>query len=341
MSALTMPEAAVKRLAALGVTTVEELRALWAYGDRQLLVDYMGESPLRFAAQPPPVGRTRGPTDPGAGGSVNLLDAGPVRPLVKRRRGVALSASQRRTRASAPAALPPGPPRAGRSISLADRFPAPRDQGDRGTCVAFASVAFLEYHLSGGSAKTKRLSEQFVYWACKESDGIPDREGTYIATGRGAVKSRGACLSKTWRYEGKSVGPTEGQGPPPNGAEKEALAHRWGAARRIAAKNTERLCAAIDGGGPIVLAVKTFPSWDFPPTDDTGDVIMPLPGEAVDGGHAVCVVGYELRSEIPGGGLLVFRNSWGKRWARNGEFGAGYGTLLFDYVRKYGIDAYC
>ena len=43
-----MPAEAVRRLGALGITTLEELRDTWTYGNPQLLTDYLGESPVRF-----------------------------------------------------------------------------------------------------------------------------------------------------------------------------------------------------------------------------------------------------------------------------------------------------
>ena len=102
----------------------------------------------------------------------------------------------------------------------------------------------------------------------------------------------------------------------------------------------DQLRECIDQGKPVVLGVLTFPSWDYPSVADTGEIPMPLPGSNPDGGHAVCVVGYELRSRVPGGGVFVFRNSWGTKWARRmGRFGEGYGTLFFDYVRLYGVEA--
>jgi len=52
------------------------------------------------------------------------------------------------------------------------------------------------------------------------------------------------------------------------------------------------------------------------------------------------LVGYELREDIPGGGRFVFRNSWGTDWAAQGHFGPGYGTLFFDYLRNYGLEAF-
>ncbi len=330
-----------ERLAALGVTTLEELRDYWAYGNRQQLVAYLGDSPLRFVATTPAAGATRTSAAAGPGGSLNLLAAGKTPPLVRHPRGVLLTGRQRQRQAETPPPLPsrrtdrvrPGP-------SLVNAFPAVRDQGQRGTCVAFASIAYLEYHLAGGTAKTRRLSEQFVYWACKQNDGIPDREGTFVRVGVETVRTLGSCLSKTWKYC-SLPGATEGQGPPPEGAEKEALDHRWPDAEKLSAGDIARLRKSLDDKKPVVLSVYTFPSWDFPVVAETGEITMPLPGADDDGAHAVCLAGYELNDRAPGGGAFVFRNSWGRSWAkRRGRYGPGYGVLPFQYVKQYGIEAF-
>lgn len=64
------------------------------------------------------------------------------------------------------------------AVLLAERIPLIRNQGHRGTCVAFASAAFLEYHLYNASPKTMHHSEQFLFWACKQFDGSPQEDGT-------------------------------------------------------------------------------------------------------------------------------------------------------------------
>jgi C1A family cysteine protease len=334
-----VPQAVLQPLASLGITTLEELRDFWTYGDRQLLTDYLGESPVRFASFAPPKGLTRTAAASGPGNVLNLQAAGPTPPLVKRPRGMTLTASHRRQKAVAPALGKSARRQSSKTVSLADRFPRPRDQGQRGTCVAFAALAYLEHLRSDGNPRTRRLSEQFFYWACKEDDGKENEEGTDLGTARRILKQRGACLHKTWPYEPLPVGPTEGQGPAPDGAEVEA--------RQFTAKahgqklgDLEPLRKRLEEGKPFVLGVLTFPSWDYPSVADTGEISMPLPGVQADGGHAVCVVGYEMRDGIPGGGAFIFRNSWGEKWARpQGRFGGGYGTLFFEYVRLYGLDA--
>ena len=99
---------------------------------------------------------------------------------------------------------------------MTNQFPAPRNQGNRGTCVAFASTAFLEFKLGGSRPQTTALSEQFVYWACKQNDKLPTVSGTYLRVARKVLASLGACHASTWTYETLPIGPTEGQGPPPS-----------------------------------------------------------------------------------------------------------------------------
>src|SRR5437763_1180338 len=99
-----IPGAALEKLEALGITTLEELRDFWTYGNRDLLVAYMGHSPLRLVAYTPPAGLTRSAAASGPGDSVNLLATGRTPPLVRHPRGVLLTATQRRS-----TAVPPEP----------------------------------------------------------------------------------------------------------------------------------------------------------------------------------------------------------------------------------------
>ncbi len=167
---------------------------------------------------------------------------------------------------------------------------------------------------------------------------------TYLRVARKVLATRGACRAATWKYETLPIGPTEGQGPPPPGAEQEAKQNQWKQARALTRSQIvdigglrKRLNAKV----PIVFSVRTFRNWDFQVVQETGEIPMPLPGATPDGGHAIVLVGYELNPTAPGGGAFIFRNSWGKDWARlRGRHGGGYGTLFFDYVRDNALEAY-
>jgi hypothetical protein len=345
-----IPSGARGKLEALGVTTLEELKAYWFYDNRELLTAYLGDFPLNLVAIKPRAGAVRSMAVRGPGTTVNLLASGTPPTLQPMPRGVVLPHSQRLRRAAPPSA-PTARGRAGtkmepkRVVSMTKQFPSARNQGDRGTCVAFASVAFLEFQLSGGAAKTKRLSEQFVYWACKDADKIPTVSGTYLHVARKIVAARGTCRGGTWKYESLPVGPTEGQGPPPPVAEQEAKQHLWKRARSLTRSeivDIDGLCKRLDAREPIVFSVRTFRNWDFRVVHETGEIRMPLPGATPDGGDAILLVGYEVNSAAPGGGAFIFRNSWGKDWGRlRGRHGGGYGTLFFEYVKDNALEGYC
>jgi hypothetical protein len=341
-----VPSSAQERLAALGITTLQELRDVWIYGNRQLLVDYLGDSPVRFAAFRPEGGfahgRRAGGAARGPGDVVNLLAAGNPPPLVKMPTGLGLTAAQRQRRAESPSPVATRTDGRGKTVvSKVRRFPPVRDQGHRGTCVAFAVVAYLEYHLYDASSKTKHHSEQFVFWACKQLDGEPNKDHTYLEPAREVLASQGACLAKTWKYKPYPTA-TVDQGPPPVRAVAEARSYTWKETRDLSDNMVDGLRASLDQCKPVVLGLYTFPSWFLPAVRESGDIIMPVPGEAPDEGHAVCVVGYELNGRVPGGGAFLFRNSWGRAWPQRPREPslAGYGTLPFEYVRLYGLVAF-
>jgi hypothetical protein len=198
-----VPPDALDRLAALGVSTLDEPRDLWSFGDRGALVDYLGESPARwFAHGAPALYGLRGATREGA--------------------------------------------------------PTPKDP----------------------------LGPQ----------GLVPRHYP-----RGAVARQPALPS---------------------------------------ANDVAALRARLDAGRPVVVTVETFPAWDYPSVNLSGEVPMPLPGATRDGAHAVCLVGYMEHAGLPGGGRFVFRNSWGGLWASEGRAEGGYGTLYFDYLRHRGLDGF-
>src|SRR5262249_22704123 len=145
---------------------------------------------------------------------------------------------------------PPG--RSGKVVSLSGQFPATRDQGHRGTCVAFASEAFFEYHISGGSTRPTHHSEQYLFWACKQADGAPLEDGTHLKYARKVLASPGVCLAKTWPYD-PLPGATIDQGPPPDRATAEAARFIFAEARDLTASDIDAIKASIDDRKPVVL----------------------------------------------------------------------------------------
>jgi hypothetical protein len=227
-------------------------------------------------------------------------------------------------------------------VNLIDKLTDIRNQGMRGTCVAFSSVAVREF-LTG--SKTD-LSEQFLYWWCDAHDDVPEEPGTTVEMGFNGLLNAGVCLEGTWPYNPYPISGNEGQGPPPTGASDEASQYKILQLIDLDENSIDELKSCLKGtdsfpGRPIAFSIPVYNSW-FKSMAVTlsGQITMPLPGEEIVGGHAMVLVGYQDDASVPGGGFFIIRNSWGKDWGENCEYGSGYGTIPYKYISQYCWEAF-
>jgi C1A family cysteine protease len=201
----------------------------------------------------------------------------------------------------------------------ADMSPV-RDQGEEGTCVAFAvACGMKEYQEAMDYNAAIEMSPRFLYSSCKMIDGYPDEEGTTVRTAMKVLKKRGTCRERFWPYR-----PHQKDGPRP-GARKDAARFKEKSYARIL--NLPELKMSLASKGPCVCGVKVFGGMM---KTRTGVVPMPRKDEAPLGGHAICLVGYSDKKK-----LVKFKNSWGKRWGEG-----GYGYLPYKYIDKFMMDAW-
>ncbi len=230
----------------------------------------------------------------------------------------------------------PEPP----NVSLLANMPAIKDQGERGTCVAFASLAVVE-NLSTTQGAYADLAEEFLYWDCKQNDGDPTGEGTYVGVAMPALQRDGCCLGATWPYNPSTMAGNEGQGPPPAGAQTEALGHRIASYNQLAPTSVQDIRRELQRGRCVAFSIPVFNSWyRNGEVTRTGDIVLPIPGEANVGGHAMAIMGYDdLPDPDLGGGRFQIRNSWGTSWATAAP-NPGYGTIPYAYIARFGQEAY-
>jgi C1A family cysteine protease len=224
------------------------------------------------------------------------------------------------------------------TVDLHATMPPIRYQGSRSTCVAHAAAAVREY-LLGEHSSSANLSEQFIYWACKERDGRP-APGTWIKTAMGVLQELGVCPETAWPYNASLIAGNEGQGPAPANAAGEAAGNRIVSYRALNATWVDSLRAALAAGSPVAFSVRLYESCQRPYGYRSGDMRLPLPNERELGGHAMCMVGYVDDDQVPGGGYFIVRNSWGEAFGHEGEETAGYCRIPYAYLRQYGIEAY-
>ncbi|TDR36591.1 papain like protease [Tahibacter aquaticus] len=229
-----------------------------------------------------------------------------------------------------------------------------RDQGSRGTCVAFAATAVLEIRECQQGAQLD-FSEQFLYHAIKTNtnDGHPASDGTFLEFARDSIHVDGICAESLWPYAPNLIANNAGHtglGNPTAVATADAarrtslLNHGVGATQG----NAALILAELQAGSPVAITVPVFwdplsnqNNWSTPTSWSYGGVIDPPPSSVVSGGHAVCVVGFEPDLSEPLGGYFIFRNSWGVSWGASLPGGGykgpepGYGQISAAYVDRY------
>jgi len=198
-----------------------------------------------------------------------------------------------------------------------------KDQGQLGSCVAFAIVALKEWQewqeylklknrLNNSTNRFNDLSEQWVYYKAKEIDNISG-EGTTIRAALLVLKKHGVPPEKSWQYNPYVKGTAAA------GSDELANYTRIGNFYRI---NTLQQLKLALLHTPVPLGVITTESF-FRTRDGVIEDTVRHRGK--HGGHAICAVGYDNSSK-----LIKFKNSWSEEWGDN-----GYGYLTYDYYKKY------
>jgi len=205
------------------------------------------------------------------------------------------------------------------SVDLRALMAPVRDQGQRGTCLAFAVTAAHEVGRSAGSPP-EDLAEEALHWGCKRTDGNWT-SGTTFASASTALGRWGQPLETDWPYD-----PTHADGvaysPPraPGGS-------GWfrSGLRRVSLALAD-VRTYLDGGTPVLLGLTVFDTLYRP--DAAGYIADPPPGASTRGRHAVLAVGHRTDE-------LLIRNSWGATWALG-----GYAWIGDGYVGAHAGDAW-
>ncbi len=222
-------------------------------------------------------------------------------------------------------------------VNLVPFMSAIRSQASRGTCVAFTLTALNEYALRRRGI-VQDLSEQHLYYETKLIDGSPTLCGTWQSQAVLPLASRGQCEEVIWPYNPNP--PCNNHGPLPPLARPRGLAYRLNTIA-VPARNVDVYKRYLAIQRPVTLSFPVYRSWyRSAETARTGRITMPIAGDVQEGGHAVCLVGYVDTASSPGGGYFIVRNSWGTGWASASPFGAGYGTIPYQYITNLANEAY-
>ncbi len=209
----------------------------------------------------------------------------------------------------------PGTAKIPASVDLRQNFTYIKDQGQLGSCTAFAVVSIYEYILKKNSKKDVDLSELFAYYnARKRNVENPEEEGTSIYNMIKGMGEDGICLEELHPYRASKdiVEPSQE-------AYAEAETRKITKALNVRCDIND-IKAAVAQGYPVVISLMIYDSFHT----ETGFIHTPSAEERENeaGGHAMVICGYSDENKV-----FVVRNSWGMRF---GDM--GYCYIPYSYV---------
>jgi C1A family cysteine protease len=210
------------------------------------------------------------------------------------------------------------------------------DQGPLGSCTAQAGVGIIEYFERRAFGRHIDGSRLFLYKATRNLMHQTGDTGAWLRLTMKAIVLFGVPPEEYWPY---SIAEFD-QEPP---AFCYAFAQNYQAIQyyRLDPQGTgrqvllDRIKTELAAGLPSMFGFTVYSS--ISQAGATGKIPFPVPGERVEGGHAMVAVGYDDNLDVtntnPGGsqttGALLVRNSWGTDWGSN-----GYGWLPYEYVLR-------
>jgi C1A family cysteine protease len=207
-------------------------------------------------------------------------------------------------------------------VDYTDEMNPIRNQGAKGSCVAFAFAAIKEWQefYQRGFTEQWDMSEQFLY----EHIQLHPGGGAYPREALKVLHDIGIPLEKQYPYK---RGSDKNKLVPPE--KKIGNLRMFNTARRFRAKgyarirNVEELMQSLTVNGPCFIGTEWLDGW----YDKT---ILQAQDGRVSGGHAITAVGFD-REE----GLIKIRNQWGEHWGDE-----GYGWMTFEAFEEHAIDCW-
>lgn len=227
-------------------------------------------------------------------------------------------------------------------VSL-EKFCPPRlDQGQQGSCVAWASAyaarTIVQAQATGADPRTTAFSPAYMYNQIKiENSGC---QGSYLQRAMEQMSNTGALPFSQFAYTDQSCSKM----PTPDDVQR-AVPFRIKGYQRLSSDadpqsrvNMLAMKQQLAQGAPIVIGMMVGGS--FMQDMQGREAWIPAQsdlGMRGFGGHAMCVVGYDDFKFGDRGGFLIM-NSWGPAWGKNGMAWVPYDA--FDHFTREAFAVY-
>ncbi len=216
-----------------------------------------------------------------------------------------------------------------------DYVTPPRDQGDCGSCWAFATTGALEsYGLRNNiiPVTDSDLSEQILV-SCSGTYRAGSCSGGYIDRASSFIRDTGLPEEACYPYTATNSNCRSACG------DWNTSTHRIGSWSYVATTSpaVEAIKNALSSHGPLVTTMDVYTDFFYYKSG-----IYRYSYGQYEGGHAVLIVGYNDDA----GGYFIVKNSWGTGWGEGGFFNIAYSeinpTVQFGYwTIAYLLEAPC
>lgn len=194
------------------------------------------------------------------------------------------------------------------SVPMLACLPAPKDQGNLGSCTANAGTSCIEAEHARLGGVVLPISRLFYYYQERKLEGtVRQDSGAQIRDGVKQAANVGYCREDLWPYKISKF-----KTAPSHASNADAAQHRITEYLRLS--TVDEMMRCLTDGFPITFGFTVYESFESDEVARTGVVPMPGPGEKVLGGHAVVLGGYDDHTRAR------CRNSWGPSWGQAGNF---------------------
>ena len=196
------------------------------------------------------------------------------------------------------------------------------NQGSLGSCTGTALTTAYELMVRQSYPEQYvELSDLFIYYNARVEEGeIYKDDGIYIKDGLKVLQKYGVCAETLWPYE-----IDKWDDKPSDIAYEDAKRRTISKYQKLI--STYYLTEVLNDNKPIVFGMEIFDSF-MDLNDRISTVPFPSRKEKSLGGHAMCMVGYDLEKR-----LFLAKNSFGTDWGMG-----GYCWVPFDYLKQEGYD---
>jgi C1A family cysteine protease len=165
------------------------------------------------------------------------------------------------------------------------------------------------------------LSRLFVYYNTRlEYGDIQKDEGIYLKDGLKSLTKFGVCSEELWPYDLEKF-----DDRPSDECYEDAKKRKILKYEKLI--STYYIAEVLNHNKPVVFGMEIYESF-MDLNERISTVYLPSRKEMSLGGHAMCMVGYDLKNR-----LFLAKNSFGTSWGDN-----GYCWIPFEYIRQEGYD---